>query len=404
MLLSVAQAEAEIRAAVPLLPTEDCPLAAAAGRVLRESIVADRDLPPYDRATLDGIAVAHAALAAGQRTFRLEGTQAAGMVRKTVSDPAAGAFEIMTGAVVPVGTDTVVPLEDLELADGVATLRPGTAVLPRGYGVHARGSDAAAGQSLIAPGAVLGSRELAVAAAVGRGTLRVALWPRVAVLTTGDELVEVNAATIAPHQVRRSNDHALRAALLAAGVPHVDRFHARDLPDDIAAMLRRLLADYDWLLLCGGVSKGRFDHLPALLAQLGVERRFHGVAQRPGKPMWFGLSPRRQPVFALPGNPVSALVCCHRYVLPALARAAGAAPAPVWDVTLAGPVHCPAPLTWFMPVRLHGDGAGGRRAEPDPFNTSGDFTGLLGTDGFVELPRGPGEHNAGETVPFWPWR
>lgn len=403
MLLSVAEAEAAILAAVPPLPSEDCPLAAACGRVVREPIAADRDLPPYDRATLDGIAVAHAALAAGTRTFRLEGTQAAGMVRKALSHPEGGALEIMTGAAVPFGADTVVPLEDYAAAEGRATVHAGT-LPPRGQGVHARGSDAAAGTVLVAPGAVLGSRELAVAASVGKGTLRVARMPRVAVLTTGDELVDVTAPTIAPHQVRRSNDHALRAALLAAGVPHVDRFHARDLADEIAATLRRLLADYDWLVLSGGVSKGRLDHLPAVLADLGVERRLRGVAQRPGKPLWFGLSARRQPVFALPGDAVSALVCCHRYVLPALAKAAGAVAAPRWEVALASTVRCSTPQALFMPVRLRGDGAGGLRAEPDPRKTSGDVAGLLGSDGFVELPRGPGDVAAGTTVPFWPWR
>ena len=221
-------------------------------------------------------------------------------------------------------------------------------------------------------------------------------------IATGDELVEVDAP-VAPHQIRRSNDYGLRAALAAAGFPQADRFHLRDVRSDIEHLLWHVLAEYDVVLLSGGVSKGKFDFVPSELAKQGVRPLLHGVAQRPGKPFWFGLSARRTPVFALPGNPVSAYTCLHRYVLPALWQASGLAPTVGRTAALATPVTFKPKLAYLLPVKL----SSGPRAEllaiPAPGNTSGDFAGLVGTDGFVELPAGQDEFPAGSVAPFTPW-
>jgi len=167
--------------------------------------------------------------------------------------------------------------------------------------------------------------------------------------------------------------------------------------------LREVLVRYDWVVVTGGVSKGQRDFLPSALAALGVQRRIHGVAQRPGKPFWFGVTPKGMPVFALPGNPVSALTCLHRYVLPAMERAAGLQSAPVRRVALAKAVTFAPPLAWLLPVRLSSAPDGRLLAEPDPSNTSGDFAGLVGTDGFVELPADQTEFPAGTVAPFRAW-
>jgi len=382
-------------------PAENCPLAEAQGRILRGELCADRDQPPFDRVTLDGYALRTAALMAGCSTFRIEGTQAAGM-RPFVLGPAAEAcIEIMTGAVLPVGADAVVPYEDTVRDGSVIKISPGVNA-PAGHGVHRRGSDHRVGDLMVRSGTRITGREIAVAASVGSATLTVARLPKIAVVATGDELVEVGDA-VAPHQIRRSNDHALRAALALAGFPRVERFHLRDMRHEIEHMLWHIIAEFDVVLITGGVSKGKFDFLPAELDAQGVKKIFHGVAQRPGKPFWFGVNPEGKPVFALPGNPVSAYTCLHRYVLPALAHASGSPLVVPRHVMLAAPVTFRSKLAYLLPVKLASNARAELLATPDPSNTSGDFAGLVGTDGFVELPAGQNEFPAGYVAPFWAW-
>lgn len=403
-LISPAEAERLILASVPALPAEDCPLASAHGRILRTPIRADRDFPPFDRVTMDGFALRHSAIAAGHRRFRIQGFQPAGTIPLTLASDET-CIEIATGAVLPAGCDCVIPYEDATRENTFVTLDDDTAsALAAGQSIHRRGSDATAGTELIPAGTRLTGREIAVAASCGAATLRVAHLPRIGIVATGDELVEVENPSPAPHQIRRSNDHALRASLLAAGYPRVERFHLRDLKYELETQLKRLLAEFDVLLLTGGISKGKYDFLPTVLTELGVEKKFHGVAQRPGKPFWFGLTSRRTPVFALPGNPVSTLVCFHRYVLPALA-AMSRAPYPLPEyAVLAAPFSFKAPLAPLVPVRLEPSSDGRLLAQIATTNTSGDFAGLLGTDGFIELPSGPLTLHAGHTARLYRWQ
>ncbi len=401
MLHSVAEAEAEILRRVPLLPTEDCPLAHAGGRVLRTPLRADRDVPPFDRVTMDGYAVRAAALESGVRRFQVAGTQAAGMIPLTLQAEDT-CIEIATGAVLPSGTDCVVPYEETTREGLAVTVLP-TAEVPAGSNLHRRGSDHRAGAELVPAGIRLTSRELAVAASIGAGTLRVSLTPTIAVVATGDELVEVSAPALSPHQIRRSNDQALRSGLHEAGFPRVECFHFRDVRSDILEGMRQILLRFDAVVITGGVSKGKFDHLPSVLAELAVRNCIHGVAQRPGKPFWFGLTTRGTPVFALPGNPVSTTVCFRRYVVPALRRMTGAPADRPRHAVLATAVTVRAPLAAFVPVKLESTADGRCLAHPHATNTSGDFTSLVGTDGFVELPPGPGEFAAGTGVVAWLW-
>jgi molybdopterin molybdotransferase len=399
-MLTPAEAEAIILASTPPMPTEDVPLAEAHGRVLRANVRADRDLPPFDRVMLDGYALRAAAWATGTRTFRVTGLQAAGMIPQKLAAGDA-CIEIATGAALPEGADCVVPYEDTTRNGETATLSATTKLAP-GHAVHRRGSDYAAGTVIVPAGTLLTGREIAVAAACGCAALAVSTSPKIAVIVTGDELVDVGAE-VGPHQLRRSNDYALRAALHAAGWPRVERFHLHDMRHEIEHTLWHILAEFDVVLLTGGVSKGKFDFLPAVLAELGVQKKFQGVAQRPGKPLWFGLSQRARPVFALPGNPVSSYTCLHRYVLPALAKAAGAPPGAPRLVTLAAPVTFRPPLAYFLPVKISSTPAAGLLATPEAVNTSGDFAGLVDTDGFIELPAGQDEFPAGTVARFWKW-
>ncbi len=401
-MLTPAEAEARILERIRPLPSEDCPLAAAHGRVLRAPLVAERDFPPFDRVTMDGFALRAAAVGAGRRRFRIQGLQAAGMVPLFVEVDDA-CVEIATGAVQPSGTDAIVPYEQVQ-RNGAEIVLPDDLIVSAGQHLHTRGSDAKQGLVIVPVGTRLTGREIAVAASCGQAVLSVSQRPSIAVVASGDELVEVDAAVVAPHQVRKSNDYALRAALLAThAAARVERFHLRDLKHELETQLRRILASFDVVLLTGGVSKGRFDYIPEVLASLGVENVFRGVAQRPGKPFWFGMSSRQTPVFALPGNPVSTYTCLHRYVLPALARMAGTAAPRVETVVLTQALAFKPPLAWLLPVAVSSDPAGRRLARPAPFNTSGDFAGLVGTDGFVELPAGPRDFPEGTVARFYSW-
>lgn len=400
-MLTPAEAEKLILDRIIPFYREDCPLASAHGRVLRSNLCADRDLPPFDRVTMDGYAVRAADLASGKK-FRVEGVQAAGMRPFQLSSAVGACVEIMTGAVLPKGADCVVPYEEAAREGDAVTFSAGGTKLPVGNAIHRRGSDQPAGGVIVPAGTRLSGREIAVAAACGYATLAVSQQPKIAIVATGDELVEVEAP-VAAHQIRRSNDYALRAALALAGWPLVERFHLRDVRQEIEHMLWHILAEFDVVLIAGGISKGKFDFLPAELERQNVKKIFQGVAQRPGKPFWFGLSSRSTPVFALPGNPASAYTCLHRYVLPALAHAAGLEPEPPPLVALTAPVTFKAPLAYFLPVKLSAGPRGERLATPDPINTSGDFVGLVGTDGFVELPAGPAEFAAGTLAPFRAW-
>lgn len=401
-MLTPAEAERLISQNIRPFEQEDCPIAQAHGRVLRAEVRADRDLPPFDRVTMDGYAVRSKAISAGVRTFRIEAVQAAGMRPGTLGPAPDSCIEIMTGAVLPSGADCVVPSEEVTRAGGIMQLSNGAASLGAGHAVHRRGSDHRAGEVIIPPGTRLTGREIAVAAACGYSLVPANRQPQIAVIATGDELVEVDA-TVASHQIRRSNDYALRAALAAANFPRVDRYHFHDMRPEIEHLLWHIIAEYDVVLLCGGVSKGKFDYLPSELDRQGVLKILHGVAQRPGKPFWFGVSERLTPIFALPGNPVSAYTCLHRYVIPALNQASGLARAPLRSAILASPAKGEPKLASFLPVKVSTGPGGELFAAPAPANTSGDFGGLVGTDGFVELPAGERPFPAGTLAVFWPW-
>jgi molybdopterin molybdotransferase len=397
--LSPAEAAATILSRVTPLAAERSALRMATGRVLRQEVQAERDNPPFDRVCMDGVAVASWTFDSGIRQYRVQGTQAAGALPLTLA-AAGNAIEVMTGAVLPPGTDSVIPLEEYDLADGQLTLKPEATAEPW-RNVQRRGSDSAPGVPMLLPGTRLGAAEIAVLASAGLPEVSVSRQPRVAVISTGDELIEPGQP-IADHQIRRSNAYGVAAALQLHGHTEVSDEHLRDDEALLRQRLGALLDACDVLVLSGGVSKGKFDFVPAALKALQVEEVFYQVAQRPGRPMWFGSGPRGQLVFGLPGNPVSTLVCLVRYVLPALQaamqqRAAGVGRV-VMDSALDG-----RKMTYFMPVALQSranpPGAASARAPQG----SGDFLALAGTDGFAELPPQPQGYPAGFTADFYPW-
>ena len=396
----VAEAEALILERMVRLPAAEASLNDCAGAVLREHVRAERDQPPFDRVTMDGIALDYDAWQAGRRRYRIVGVQGAGAPALSIASPGE-CVEIMTGAMLPGGTDTVIPVERLAVADGEAHVQT-SAIVSRRQFIHPRGSDRTAGSRLLNRGQRIGPAEIAVLAGAGRVSVRVSKPPRVAVVSTGDELVDVGQP-IQPYQIRSSNDRAIEAALVRRFRARVTRSSLKDDPAEILESIARLHDENDMVILTGGVSMGKYDFVPGVLEKLGVELVFHRIEQRPGRPMWFGISQASKPVFALPGNPVSTLVCLVRYVVPAIDRAMGTEPVTEEWVRLAAEVQFAADLACFLPVVLRADPAGARQAEPRPTNTSGDFAALAGTDGFIELPREASNFPAGSSARLFRW-
>lgn len=397
-LISVAEAQARIAAHMPSFGSETVPLAEAAGRILRQPLHAEHDHPPFDRVMMDGIAVRWQAPL--PRAFALAGTQLAGMAVQSLQ-PGDVCLEVTTGAMVPLGCDCVIPVEQTR-RDGNRYLLADDCQPLQGQFIHARGSDCVAGALLLESGTRIGAPEMALLAANGVARVTVGAMPSIAIVSTGDELVAVDAP-LGEGQIRRSNDVAMAAALRLHGF---DRVVLKHVADD-AAMTRDMLADllesHDVLILSGGVSMGQRDYVPAALDALGVQRVFHRIAQKPGKPMWFGVGARRQAVFALPGNPVSALVCAVRYVRPALLASMGKAVEPGEVVCLDAPADTHPTLTCFVPVHVQTDPSGRLLAHPVPSRTSGDFSSLPRTHGVVELPPDASQAHAGTVASLYRW-
>jgi len=398
--LSPAQADELIGEHLTCLPIESLPLAQCAGAVLRENIYAERDQPPFDRVAMDGIAVDSNSVHHGTRRLHIQATQAAGDPPLSLATPT-GCIEVMTGAVIPSGCDSVVPVEQITVRSSEAELSAGVTVEPW-QNVHRRGTDTRQGTLLLSAGARLRAPEIAIAASAGMARIRVSSQPMVAVISTGNELVEPGEP-ILPHQIRRSNAYAVVAALRRHGFQRVADDHMLDDAAEIKRRLKFHLETHDVLVLSGGVSMGKLDFVPKVLDELGVQSVFHKVAQRPGKPMWFGVTSSGTTVFALPGNPVSTFVCLSRYVLPSLYAAMAQDPLPPEKMALGGEVENSTSLTFFMPIRVEVDDWGRAWAMPRPTNGSGDFTSLAGTDGFVELPPGPNKYPKGFVTRLHRW-
>src|SRR5882672_6736147 len=381
-------AEEAINSRLTCLPIESLPLTQCVGGTLLENIYAERDAPPYDRVFMDGIAVDSEQLRRGQRRFRIQATQAAGSPALKLAS-GENAIEVMTGSVLPVAADCVIPVEQYDVADGVVSLKSAVAAAPY-HNVHRRGSDSRQGALLLKSGTLLRAPEIAVAA------------PAVMIVSTGDELVEPGDP-IADYQVRRSNAYACAATLRKRGFARVGDDHLLDDEEILRERLALHLTTHEVVILSGGVSMGKFDLVPKVLVQLGVQEVFHNVAQRPGRPMWFGIGPQGQAVFGLPGNPVSTLVCLIRYVIPAIAEAMGTNRLPPERLALASPVAFQPPLAYFLPVAIEHDEWGRPWVHPRPPNGSGDFLSLAGSDGFVELPPGPNTYPKGFVSSIYRW-
>lgn len=370
-------------------------------RVLQEDIYADADFPPFDRVMMDGIAIDYSEYDKGRRKFKIDGMQAAGMPQQTLADKAS-CLEAMTGAILPEGCDTIIPYESLVVDEDKrwATVQEEDA--QRGRNIHQKGIDKKEGDLLITSGRTISAAEIAIMASVGKTDVKVSRHPRIALISTGDELVAITQKPL-PHQIRRSNIYALQAELNKMGLK-CSSCHIKDEKEELRSGLSEILADHEVIILSGGVSMGKLDFIPEVLEECGVTKLFHKIRQKPGKPFWFGTRNGANVVFAFPGNPVSTFMCFHRYFKPWLSKSLGIENQTSGFAVLAEDFMAKTPLTYFLQVRTTCDKSGRLLAEPLVGRGSGDHANLLDADGFLELGSDAKLCKKGDVFPYYPYR
>ena len=395
-MISVKEASSIILSHLWTSQPESVELAYSTGRILAESVKSDRDFPPFDRVSMDGIAIAFESFRSGRTQFMIKGIQPAGAPRLKLKN-AEACLEVMTGAMLPEGTDTVVRYEDVVVENDIAKIT--ITGIDRHQNIHSQGQDAKQNQQLLSSGLKISPAEVALLASVGKSKVQVFSFPKTAIISTGDELINIDQ-TPQFHQIRRSNDTALEAALIELGCPS-SKFHLTDSKELLKQRLTTIFDDYELIILSGGVSKGKFDFVPEVLESLGVKKIFHQVNQKPGKPFWFGAS-GKQTVFALPGNPVSTYMCFYRYIKPWLMKSLGVEVSTSHAI-LAKDFTFKPTLTYFLQVKIRNE-SGKLMAYPGPGGGSGDFANLKQVDGFLELPSERSDFKIGESFPYYSFR
>jgi len=415
-LITVTEAADIIRRHLPDSPTETISLTEAQGRYLKLPIVADRPLPPFDRVMMDGIAIRHSVWSLGKRDFPIAATQAAGAPPVPLGD-VNSCIEVMTGGVLPDGCDCVIPVEEIKVSEKTAHIRADYTPAKNQH-IHRAGSDTPQGKELLPSGTCLHAPELTIAASCGATTLSVAALPRIAVISTGDELVDPDQ-TPQPYQIRRSHATALRAAITANHLGTVTEKHIADDPALLKEALQQALTENDILVLTGGVSRGKYDYVAPVLKDLLGEPQFHGIAQRPGKPFAFwsyngekckrairaddssdaGGEKCKRAIFALPGNPVSVMACAARYLFPSLKQIlSGQKPIP-HTLPATGEFNCHPSFTGLIACRQENG-----TLHLLPPSNSGNFLSLAGTHGIAELPgKLTRTHLKNHPATFYPW-
>ena len=374
------------------------------GHVLKEAIVADRDFPPFNRVSMDGIAINFEAFNNGIRHFKIEGVQAAGSPQLTLQN-SNNCIEAMTGAMLPNNTDVVIQYELLAIENGIASVN--LDAVKNFQNIHKKGLDRKKNDVLIPENTLISPAEIGIFATVGKTKVKVAKQPKVMIVSTGNELVEVSE-TPAEHQIRRSNVYTLVSLLEKLHIK-ADTAHILDDKKTLETKIAAFLKEYDVLLFSGAVSKGKFDFIPEVLDNLGVEKLFHKVKQRPGKPFWFGnktvtdQSRCDKTVFAFPGNPVSTFVSCLKYFYPWYYKSVGLNFENKQQAILSEDFYFKPQLTYFLQVKLH-QKDGKLFATPIAGKGSGDLANLVDSDAFLELPDDRTNFTKGEVFPLITYR
>ena len=376
--------------------SEKIPFIKSVGRVLKEDILADRDFPPFNRVSMDGIALDYTSFKNGERAFFIEGIQPAGSPQISLSNNK-NCIEVMTGAVLPANTNLVIRYEDVLIEHGIAKIQ--IEEVSYFQNIHEKGKDRKEGDILIQKNKRIAASEIGVLATVGSSKVMVAKQPKVMIISTGDELVGVNETPL-DHQIRMSNVYTLVSLL--------DRLHVSSKTDHISddkpilkKKIKEYLKEFDVLLFSGAVSKGKFDFLPEVFKELGVEKLFHKVSQRPGKPFWFGQMKTCR-LFAFPGNPISTFANCLAYFYPWCLKSLGVNTTEETAILTENVLFKPN-LTYFLQVKLtHKNGY--LLAAPIKGNGSGDLASLVNSDAFIQLPKDKNEYKKGENYPIIRYR
>ena len=387
--MTVAEAETIIKSTTKDYGTEILMAENSSSRVLAEDIISDRPIPPFNRVTMDGIAICYESLNINKE-FKIHSTLRAGQQPEVIVAPDQ-CIEIMTGSVLPPGMDTIIRYEDIEISNGLAKVL--TSNISKGQNIHFEGSDGKQGVIIVPSGSYITPRVIGVAASVGKTSLVIKKHPEIIIISTGDEIIDP-AATPASFELRSSNTPMIKAALAGQKIASTT-LHLQDNEPQIIFELKNCLSQYDVLIITGGVSMGKFDLIPVALESLQVRKLFHKVTQRPGKPFWFGIHTSGAVVFAFPGNPVSVCMCLYRYFFPWVNACMGKEDSAVY-ATLAENVSFLPKLTLFLQVRLCMNEKAQLMAFPIKNNSSGDYLSLINTDGFLELPGERDSFNKGE--------
>ena len=371
------------------LGTEPVDLLLSRGRVLAENVFTDRDYPPFDRATMDGICFGFTDLIALRETgLEIHSSIFAGDAKSKI--PKGKVAKIMTGACLPEGADTVIRVEDLVFDKNLVKVNMDCVVV-KGQSLHFKGSDYKENQMVIEKGTLIQPGTIAALATLGISEPVVYKMPKIAIVATGNELVPVKAEP-KEHQIRTSNSPYLMSLCDQLGIER-EAFYLTDNVESTNRMISQLLSEFDILLFTGGVSKGEKDFVADALLSNGVTKIFHGVAQKPGKPMWFGKT-ENSLVFAFPGNPVSVAATASAYFSSMFSHQAQV------YAELTSDLKFSKSLTLFHPVSLRNK-EGKMYAVPVPFNTSGDVLSLSKVDGFIELPAELNEFKSGSLFPVY---
>ena len=363
----------------------------ALGLVLAQEVKTDREYPPFDRSTRDGYAVRSKEISPGATLKCVGEIKAGDTVREALA--VGSCVQIMTGAAVPAGADAVVMIEHPQREGDLVRF---ARAAQRGQNIVPRGSEARAGETILTPGTRLGFAELALAAQVGAVELQCAKRPRVAILSTGDEVVLIDRIP-GEFQIRNSNSVSLAAQVRIAGGEPVVLGNAADRVEDLGERIERGLKE-DALVLTGGVSMGKYDLVESVLKAMGAEFFFDAVAIRPGKPAVFVVC-QGKPVFGLPGNPASTMVTFELFVAPAMDLLSGAEarPLPLVEARLAEALNERPGLTHFLPARIEWRGAA-PEVKPLKWQGSGDITALGKANCFLVVPAEKEKIAAGESV------
>ena len=395
-MISVAQALQTVLNSSHNYGIEEVSFLKSMGRILKEEIVADRDFPPFNRVSMDGIVIDYQQFKNGRRVFKIEGIQAAGSKQITLKN-SENCIEVMTGAVLPNKANTVIRYEDLTLENGIATIN--IDLIKEGQNSHNQGKDRKANDLLITLNTKISAAEMGVLATVGKSVVKVAKQPKVMIVSTGDELVGVDQIPL-EHQIRRSNVFTLVSLLERLNISS-ETTHISDEKLIIKSKIESYLQEYDVVLFSGAVSKGKYDFLPEIFEELKVHKKFHKVMQRPGKPFYFGKTDTCI-VFGFPGNPISTFVNCLAYFYPWYYRSVGLE---ILEETaiLGEDVSFVPNLDYFLQVVLENK-SGNLVAFPVIGNGSGDLTSLVNADAFIQLPNDKIKFKKGAIFPILRYR